>query len=57
MNEREPGKTIILSDNSDTSIVCPFTQPQGNRIGDALLALMFVVVPILLLLYFVSIQI
>ncbi|MGY5860607.1 MAG: hypothetical protein RTU63_14655 [Candidatus Thorarchaeota archaeon] len=56
MTERNSEETIILLKISDDSTVCPFTQPQGKNIGNALLALMFIVVPFMLLIYFVSMQ-
>ncbi|MHA1136780.1 MAG: hypothetical protein ACTSSE_09850 [Candidatus Thorarchaeota archaeon] len=55
MTEHDSEKTITLLDSPDAAIVCPFTQPKGKKIGDTLLALMFIVVPLSLLIYFLSI--
>ncbi|MCJ7817690.1 MAG: hypothetical protein MUP60_02465 [Candidatus Thorarchaeota archaeon] len=56
MTERDPEITIIFPEIADTTIMCPFTQQRGKMIGDTLLTLMFIVVPLVLLIYFVSIQ-
>ena len=52
MTEQEPKLTINGLVISDTAEMCPFTKPQGKRVGDALIALMFIIVPLSLLIYF-----
>jgi hypothetical protein len=52
MIESDSRKEVIYSiDTTQESVICPFTQPKGERIGNALLAIMFILVPPILLLY------
>jgi len=47
-------KTVIYSnDTRRESVVCPFTQSKGKRAGNVLLVIMFILVPIMLLLYLI----
>ena len=44
-------KREILVETPEEPAICPFTQPRGKRVGDALLAVMFILVPIILIIY------
>ena len=52
MAESNSRKEVNYSlDSAQESVTCPFTQPKGEKIGNALLAIMFILVPAILLLY------
>jgi len=54
MMETDSEKTIIYSnDTRRESVVCPFTQSKGKRAGNVVLAIMFIPVPIMLILYLI----
>ena len=57
MTEKESEKNVPSNDDTRLeSAICPFTQPKGKRVGNALLAIMFILIPTLLLMYLILVR-